>query len=134
MKLVVDSNILFSFFNEDSFTKSLIKNSRFKLYSPMLALEEINKHKVTILQKSHISQKEFSRLKKELLTHITFLGEEKYSSQFRQASELCPDENDIDFFALSLKINAPFWSNDKILKKQKDILVFSTTDIVKEFF
>ncbi|NJE77343.1 PIN domain-containing protein [Thermococcus sp. ES12] len=44
------------------------------------------------------------------------------------ALEITPDKDDADFVALSLKANAPLWSNDKRLKKIKEIEVVNTRD------
>jgi predicted nucleic acid-binding protein len=33
-----------------------------------------------------------------------------------RAREICPDENDGDYFAVALELNCAIWSNDKKLK------------------
>ena len=40
---------------------------------------------------------------------------------------------DIDFFALAVKIGCPIWSNDKLFKKQSEVLVFTTIEIIELF-
>ena len=44
MLLVVDMNILFSFFKKHSTTRKLLTNPNLELYSPKYALEELSKH------------------------------------------------------------------------------------------
>ena len=34
------------------------------------------------------------------------------------------------YFALALRRNSPIWSNDKKLKEQNKILIYSTKDII----
>lgn len=38
---------------------------------------------------------------------------------------------DSEYFALALKLNCAIWSNDKRLKQQDKIKVYSTEDLVK---
>ncbi|MBS3095717.1 hypothetical protein J4231_03480, partial [Candidatus Woesearchaeota archaeon] len=46
--------------------------------------------------------------------------------------KISPDPNDLDFFALALKLDLPIWSNDNLLKKQNTLNVFSTLDLLKK--
>jgi predicted nucleic acid-binding protein len=41
-----------------------------------------------------------------------------------------PDPDDIDFTALALKLDCPLWSNDKELKQQTVVKVFSTSELI----
>ena len=54
MLLVVDMNILFSFFKKHSTTRKLLTNPNLELYSPEYALEELGKHFDEIMLKSKI--------------------------------------------------------------------------------
>jgi len=45
--------------------------------------------------------------------------------------EITTDKDDVDFVALSLKINAPLWSNDKGLKEVDEIQVLTTKELLK---
>ena len=56
MKIVVDTNILFSFFWKNSLTKKLILNSSLELYSPIYVIEEILKYKSEIIKKTNIKK------------------------------------------------------------------------------
>jgi predicted nucleic acid-binding protein len=128
MRLVVDTNVLFSFFWKESITKNLIM--KLDLYSPEFALEEINKHKTIILQKTKLSSKEFDLLRKELAMAVHFVPLEEYSIAIAQAARASPDGNDADFFALAMHLHMPLWSNDKKLKEQNILTVVSTTDLL----
>ncbi|MGC9200887.1 MAG: PIN domain-containing protein [Candidatus Aenigmatarchaeota archaeon] len=44
---------------------------------------------------------------------------------------MSPDVNDIQYFSLALKMNVPIWSNDKKLKQQSKVKVFSTKDLIE---
>lgn len=52
---------------------------------------------------------------------IKFVPLSEYKEYLSKAKEISPDPNDVDIFALALKLNCPIWSNDKELKKQNVI-------------
>ena len=129
MDFVVDTNVLFTFFWERSFTRKLLIKQELDLVSPEFALEEINSHCDEILKKTDISLEEFKKLRKELAIFVEFIPLEEYSSFMEKASAI-PDTDDIDFAALSLKLDCPIWSNDKELKQQSVVKIFSTSDLI----
>ncbi|MEK6954273.1 MAG: PIN domain-containing protein [Candidatus Micrarchaeota archaeon] len=54
----------------------------------------------------------------------------EYSSLMHQAKSICPDPDDIQYFALALKLGCPIWSNDKALKEQNTVEVISTGELI----
>jgi predicted nucleic acid-binding protein len=48
-----------------------------------------------------------------------------------KARRISPDPDDVQYFALALKLDASIWSNDKNLKNQNIVKVFSTDELVK---
>ena len=134
MKLVIDTNILFSFFNESSFTKKLITNPSLNLISPEFSLTELKKYSELIIKKSKISKRTFEHSLKDLKTFTKFINNKIYFKYLKDAQRIAPDEKDKDFLALSLKENCPLWSNDKELKKQSKIKVFSTKELIELLF
>jgi predicted nucleic acid-binding protein len=136
MKLIVDTNILFTFFWDNSLAKKLLMKINLELFSPEFALEEINKYKEDILEKTGISEKQFKQHRRDIAIAVEFIPLEEYKAFLKQAIKISPDQNDIDFFALALKLKLPIWSNDSLLKKQNKIKIFSTKDLLekKEFF
>ena len=132
MKFVVDTNVLFTFFWKKSFTRKLFLNQDLELVSPEYSLEEIEKYSNEIIEKTGLSKKEFSSIRRELALMVEFIPLEEYSKYLKEALKICYDKNDIDFFALSLKLECPIWSNDKEFKKQNKIEIYSTKDILKK--
>lgn len=132
MKFVVDTNILYTFFWEYSLTHKVLLRQDLELFAPEFALEEINLHKQDILKKTKISKEKFKELKTDLAIAVIFLPIEKYNDQFNSAKKISPDPDDIDFFAIALKLELPIWSNDALLKKQNAVNVFSTLDLLKK--
>ena len=131
MKLIVDSNILFTFFWRNSVTRELFLQKRIDFASPEFALEEIKKYKSEILEKTNLSAEEFNGMRKELINIVDFIPLEFYQEFLTNSKDLSPDSNDIDFFALSLKLSCPIWSNDSQFKKQGEITVFNTQEIIE---
>jgi predicted nucleic acid-binding protein len=129
MKFVVDTNVLFTFFWRASSTRGLLLRQEFDFFSPELASEEIKEQKDEILRKTGISSEQFNEIWKELSVLVEFVPLEEYSDFFMKVS-IAPDEDDIDFLALALKLDCPLWSNDKALKKQSLVEVFDTREFI----
>lgn len=134
MRLVVDTNILFSFFWEDSLTKELIKSRRFELICPKKAFEELNRYRDEIIRKTCINEIKFKELIKQLKKFVSVVEKKGFSDCVKKAEEISPDKDDCDFLALCLKEKAELWSNDSKLKEQKEIHVLSTEDILDVLF
>ena len=133
MKLVVDTNVLFTFFCMNSFTKGLIVAKDFEFSAPEFALEEINKYTDEILEKTGISLEKFKELRRELAISVEFIPLEEYRQFMPEAISLMPmHTNDIDFLALALKLGLSIWSNDPHFKKQSKVKVFNTSELLKE--
>lgn len=134
MKLVIDTNILFSFFWENSTTKKLLVASGITLISPEMAIEELKKYSKEIMKKTKISKKEFGEKLEKLKLIVKFIPTKEYHSNMKIAEKISPDKNDTNFFALSLIKDCPLWSNDKILKNQEKVLVISTDELIEIIF
>jgi len=61
MRLVVDTNILFSFFWNDSFTKKLLISKKFDLISPEISLKEIQKYSKDIIKRTKTNNSGFKK-------------------------------------------------------------------------
>ena len=81
MKLVVDTNILFSFFKKESFTRGLILTGSLELVSPETALNELQKYSDTIMDKSKINKDDFASLFSLLKENVEFVPLHKYSHE-----------------------------------------------------
>jgi len=133
MRVVVNTNILFSFFNKKSKAREYATLPSLELYAPSFALEELGEHKEEIMEKFSLSTMQFSLIVKFLHTVVNFVKNEEYASFLSEAKEVSPDPDDIDLFALSFKLHCILWSNDTALKKQSRITVISTKDLVEQY-
>ena len=139
-QLVVDTNILITFFWENSTFSQILKENKFELFSPEYALTELKKHEEEIIKKANITKNLFDKKREEFLEYIEFISLEMYSGEFKIIQQILKDYRkneeeqlieDIDFLALALKLNCPLWSHDKLLKKQEKIIILTTKDIIE---
>jgi len=66
MKLVLDSNIIFSTFINKSRTRDIILRDLFELYAPEYIFNEITKHKELLLRKSKLDREDWMNTKVSL--------------------------------------------------------------------
>ena len=103
MKLVVDANILFAAFIKDSYTRRLLlfsENQIDELFS--LLIENAN---IKIVKQSALEE------------------------TLEDAGKISPDPDDIHYFALAFKLSCSIWSNDKKLKEQNKVRIFTTEEL-----
>ncbi|MDP3728620.1 MAG: PIN domain-containing protein [bacterium] len=139
MKLIVDSNIIFTFFWEESVFSMIYLRNDLYLCTPEVFIEELNKYEEEIQSKAKLNKQEFLERKKELLNNLVIVPIEKYKENLRVISEISNSlsekekmelKNDADFLALALKENCLLWSNDKLLKKQKSVEIITTRELI----
>jgi len=133
MILVIDANILISALIKNSVTAELIFKQDLKLFTSEFIIEEFLKYEDLILKKTSRTKEEFVEFMHILKEIITVIPKEEYSGFIKEAEVICPDENDVDYFALALKLKCGVWSNDKKLKKQDKIKVYSTGELKSLF-
>ncbi|MBI2040519.1 MAG: hypothetical protein HYT16_00270 [DPANN group archaeon] len=131
MKLVVDANIIFSLLIVEGKTAELFVNPFLQLYAPEFLLEEFREHKEEILVKTKRNEKEFSEELENIKQLINFISEKDIQEFIADAKEISPDVDDVAYFALALKLDCSIWSNDKKLKGQTRIKIYSTEDLVQ---
>ena len=135
MQLVVDANILFSFFNPRSLRRSLINSlSRtHKLISPEYVFEELLRDKSRIMKASDIDASDFILFLSFLEMKMVVVPVSEYNSFMKAAEECAPHKKDLPYFALALSCNCPIWSDEKDFQTQSRIKAISTSEISKLF-
>lgn len=111
-------------------TLDLILNPKIDIFSPDFILKEFIDHKEEISKKSGLDSNQLLTLIYLLREKIRFVSVEEYRSSLSKAVEISPDQEDVDYFALALKLNCSIWSNDKKLKEQNKVKVYSTHELV----
>ncbi len=128
MKLIADANILFSLINLNSFTSKMDENHRLEIYSPEYALDELRKYEEAILKKTKISS--LQEVTKWLRNLVVFIKIEEFKHELINVQNLIKDEKDVIYLALAKNLKISIWSDDKHLKEQEIIPVFTTEEII----
>jgi len=132
MELVIDANILMSaLIATEGKTYDLIFNDRIRLFSVDKLLEELEKYKSEILEKSGLSGYDFDIFVSLISSEIEFVSYSEINKFIPESEKISPDSNDTEYFALALKLRCAIWSNDKKLKNQDKVIVYSTNDLLK---
>ena len=132
MFLVIDTNVLFSFFRESKVFE-LVRGLRgigVRLISPDVILFELLKLKEEIMKSSKISEVEFEVLLVTLTTIITSVPKEEYEEFLEESKRVSPHLKDAPLFALSLAFDkAHIWSREQRLKRQKVVKVLHDKEV-----
>lgn len=129
MELVLDANILFSALIKDSLTAELLFNENLHLYSPEFIIHEFLKYSDLISSKKVRTNEDFIQIMHLLKDIITVIPKEEYLSLFDKAALISPDEKDVLYFALAMKLDCAIWSNDKRLHQQDKVKIYTTTEL-----
>jgi predicted nucleic acid-binding protein len=134
MKLVLDSNIIFSALIKKSITRDIILSDLFELYAPEYIFNEITKHKELLLKKSKLDRADFDALLLLLQKHIHLVTKDKYNEMMAKAEDILRniDITDSPFLALALALSCSIWSNDGHFKQQDKVVVYTTKDMAKK--
>jgi len=130
MDLVIDANSVISALIKEGKSSEILVSFSFNFFAPEFLFEEINKYRDEIFRKSHRGEEELFGILNGLRDTIRFYQRGEFSEYLEEAERICPDGNDVEYFALALKLKCGIWSNDKRLKEQDKIKVYSTGDLV----
>lgn len=134
MKLVVNTNILFSFFRENP-VRELIVNSDFlglELYTPRYAFSELRANKSDLIKYSGINKDKELEFAISTLEFFIEVMSDKFFKEFEsEAKQISPHSKDAPFFALALKLDSEIWSNEPRLKRQSRVKVYNTEELRK---
>ena len=131
MNLIIDANILFAALLKEGKTIEILLNPFFNIYAPEFLFEEFEKYKEELLQKTHRTEENFSEILEYLKDIINIIPKEDYNNKIILGKEISPDEDDFYYFALALKLSCVIWSNDKKLKNQNNVKIYSTEELVQ---
>lgn len=136
MKIVIDTNVFISAILRDGRVRTLIVNSLVPLIFPETILDELRKHEDELIEKSGFTKEEYNNVINKLLVYMEIVPTETIKPYREQALGIVGniDINDTIFFAAALANNpAIIWSEDKKLKRQNEIIVLNTAEIIQLF-
>jgi predicted nucleic acid-binding protein len=131
MELVVDANVIISsLISHKGKTCEMLFSDKLNLYIPEYLLDELKRHKEEISTKSGLSFEKIDLLFSLISLNFKVVPLSEFKEFIKKASDICPDKDDTEYFALALKLNCPLWSNDKRLK-QDSLKVLTTSEVIK---
>ena len=134
MKIVIDSNILISALIKNSVTRKIIMEFGLRFYYPALAIQEVEKYKDLILEKSRLSNRDYNELLGVLLSYIILVPQEVIVPFIQEANKIMGniDKKDVIFIAFALAVlNEGIWSEDGDFRKQDNVRVWNTREILE---
>jgi len=132
MDLIVDANIVIAALIKDGITIEIMLDPNMHLFAPEFLFDEILKYESEIAKKTHRNTDELNTVFELLKNKITFIPMKEIERNIEEAGLITPDEGDIPYVALALKLKIPIWSNDRDLKeKQNEVKVYNTKDLLK---
>jgi len=135
MELVLDANILIAALLKEGITRKLLFNDELIIYTPEFILEEFFNHITQLAKKAHTTEQALHNLAKELIidSNIKIVTKDDVRSYIKKAEAISPDPDDVMYFVTALKYKCGIWSNDKRLKNQQVIQIYTTHDLLKYF-
>ncbi len=133
MELIVDANILLASFLKEAVTREILLDERLTLLAPEHLLSETSRHlkdSASLRKRICLSNQKLQELFSVLTQRIRTLPAKSYQFYWKEAVTLAPHEEDAPYLALALSLNLPIWSNDRGLKIQKRIRVYSTPELL----
>jgi len=82
-----------------------------------------------------LEERDFIALLMLLQRHVHLISKEKYHQNLSLAEKIMrgTDINDSPFLALALTLDCPIWSNDRHFKRQKEVKIYGTAELIEEF-
>lgn len=133
MNIIIDANVLFSALIKKSTTRKIILDYEGFFLFPSYIFIEMKKHKEELLRKSGMSKKDFDRLLQLILKKVMIVPNEVLVPYKEEALDIVKDidPDDVLFMACALAYpGSVIWSDDKKLKEQNKVNVYSTSEIM----
>jgi len=134
MRIIIDANILIAALIRDSTIRKILLEKDFNLYAPPFILEEVYEHSDEIRIKTGLNQNLLIKKIKEIfaLSKIQIISSFEIKSFLKEAKEISPDRDDVEYVALALKMNCSIWSEDKELRKIQKVQIINTKELMSK--
>ena len=132
MQLVLDANILFKALIGRGKVLSILFSDKVSLLAPEFLFEEFENNKLEIAGKGKVSISEVEEVLNLLRESLQIISSESISSPIKlKAKEISPHQKDEAYFAVALAFNVIIWSEEKSFKKQSEVKIYNTKDLVE---
>lgn len=134
MELVVDATVLFAAIIGKAKTNDLFFEDKLKLVALPYLIEEFNKNIGTIAKICGKPESEVIEAFEILKERVEIFPIYKFPAEIQsKAEKLAPHGKDMPYFALALHLGCAIWSREGAFKKQAEIRVYSTSELVDMF-
>ena len=133
MRLVLDTNVILKALIKDSKVRAILLSPKHQLCLPEHAIEETREHLPTVERKTGLSREEIENALGALLAGVEVVETERSSDAWQEAMRIMGpiDVEDVPFLAAALSTACDgIWSDDKHLKRQTRVKVWTTKDMV----
>ena len=135
MRIVIDTNLILSAIIKNSATRHMIMALEAEFYYPDESLDEIFRNKGEVLEKAGISEEEFNKIFLTIFKYLRLIKRIEFEKNIKKAEEIIGKihKNDVIFVAAALTKDAIIWSNDEHFKKQNEVAVLTTKEIILNY-
>ena len=129
---MLDTNVILKALIKDSLVRGILLGSSHEFLIPEYAIDETKKHLDVAAKRSGLSEDEIISVMDTLLTNIRVIPADKVLSKWKEAEEVMAriDEDDVPFVAASMSVSCDgIWSDDKDLRRQNKVKVWTTKDV-----
>ncbi len=134
LRLILDTNrVVAALISKNSVIRDILRSTRIKFFCPEHMIEEIEKHKEYILQKSGLSENEFYFTLYYLLRRVTIVQKKAFQKNFPKAQKILEnvDLKDSPFLALAMTVPNNGIFSDDFHFDATDLKRWSVEDILK---
>lgn len=134
MKIVLDTNVVFSGLIAGGVTRRIIIAGNPDLFVPEYFFSELEKYRERIKEKSGQNGSDLNLLINLLFEQINIVPKTEFNHLLSRAEELIEDTDpdDVPFLALALHLDADIWSDDEDFQKQEEVEIWRTEELIEE--
>jgi predicted nucleic acid-binding protein len=132
MRLVVDTNVIFSALIAGGKTRELIITADLELYVPEYFFTELMNNKDTVQEKTGLDRRNLDILLNLLFESIHIVPKEEFEDQLSEATDVIgdTDPDDVPFLALARHLDADIWSDDQHFQEQDIVTTWKTHELI----
>lgn len=133
MQLVVDANVLLAAFLKEARTRELLFDERLSLVAPEHLISEISHHlnySSSLRKRIQLSKQELQELFNLLTGRIQTIPKQSYQLHMKTSLAVAPHAEDAPYLAVALQYSIPIWSNDKGIRNQALVKIYSTKELI----
>ena len=132
MRLVLDTNVILKALIRDSVVRGMLLRPKHELLIPEYAIEETRRHLDVVAKKSGLTEEEIGQVLDMLLVKLEVVPAAKVTPKLGEAELVMStiDAGDVPFVAAAISARCDgIWSDDKHLRRQNKVKVWTTKEV-----